>query len=222
MIKNSFLILLLAASLAACNQSTKKQDTTDSTQQQTADTTAKLAKLTDTAADKMTTKDTGLTAPVAADKLITPAKSIGHIFINDDVASAIKLLGKPDSSDAAMGSSLMVWFAKHDVNGYRTSVFSHHNNGAKDEAFSRVQKILVTSPWFKTADHAGVGSPIDSIKHNYILKPTSTYKLKGDKVQVYTDLDKGISFEINTTDNKCVGVVVHKAHDTASAYLNMH
>jgi hypothetical protein len=40
-------------------------------------------------------------------------------------------------------------------------------------------------------------------------------------VQVYTDMDKGISFEIGTK-NKCVGVVVHKAHDTASAYLNMH
>ncbi|SDE79052.1 hypothetical protein SAMN05216464_109203 [Mucilaginibacter pineti] len=220
--KNSFLILLLAASLAACNSSTKKQETTDTNQQvQTADTAAKSPTDT-TAASKMVTKDTSLTALVPADQLITPGKSIGHIAIGDDVQAATKLLGRPDSSDAAMGSSLMVWFAKHDVNGYRTSIFSHRNAGGADEAISRVQKILVTSPWFKTASHAGVTSPIDSIKHNYTVKPTSTYKLKGDKVQVYTDLDKGISFEINTATNKCVGVVVHKAYDTASAYLSMH
>jgi hypothetical protein len=217
---NSFLILALAASLAACNSSTKKQDTAD-TNQQAVDTAAKPV-ATDTATNKMVTKDTALTALVPADRLITPGKSIGHITIGDDVQAATKLLGRPDSSDAAMGSSLMVWFAKHDVNGYRTSIFSHHNAGGTDEAISRVQKILVTLPWFKTADHAGVTSPIDSIKHNYTLKPTSTYQLKGDKVQVYTDLDKGISFEINTATNKCVGVVVHKAHDTASAYLSMH
>jgi hypothetical protein len=143
-------------------------------------------------------------------------------MIDEDVKTAIKVLGKPDSSDAAMGSSLMVWFAKHDPQGYRTSIFSHHNYNDKDDAANRIQKVLVTSPWFKTADHMGVGSSADAIKKNYILKPTATYNASGNKVQVYTDPDKGISFEIGKTTQKCIGVVVHKAHDTAGSYLNMH
>jgi hypothetical protein len=94
--------------------------------------------------------------------------------------------------------------------------------GSKDEIISRIQKILVTSPEFKTAEGIGVGALKKEIETDYILKPTDAYKIKGGKVQVYTDLDRGISFEIDSASNKCVGVVVHKPHDNASAYLNMH
>ncbi|MBB6129839.1 hypothetical protein [Mucilaginibacter lappiensis] len=196
MMKNSVL-LLCCATLFACKQPGQKQNSAD------------------TAADSATAKAS------VTNKLITPGRSIGDIVLSEDVTNVSQLLGRPDSSDAAMGSSLMVWYAGHKTNGYRTSVFAHRKMGDKDEIISRIQKILVNSPEYKTAEGIGVGSTADEIKKSYNLKPTSDYINKDGKVQIYTDLDKGISFEIDAS-GKCIGVVVHQLHDTAVAYLNMH
>ncbi|MDB5149438.1 MAG: hypothetical protein JWQ57_3458 [Mucilaginibacter sp.] len=222
MIRNSLIIASIAICLLACGNNSKKETTLAETNKVPKDTTGQhLPNKNDTTKHHTLASDTGATTPPQSNWLITPGKSIGHIALNDDVQNTITQLGKPDSSDAAMGSSLMVWFAKHDPAGYRTAVFSHHNMGGKDESVSHVQKILVTSPRFKTDDGVGVGSTKQEIQKTYKLKPTSTYSKNSSKVQVYTDLDKGISFEIDG-GGKCVGVVVHKANDTASAYLNMH
>jgi len=211
----------MSTGLFACNQSTKKQTTADTTPQAVDTGKVKQPILDDSIAKSPASTDTSTTKTVSAYRLIGPGKGIGRILLNENIENVSLLLGRPDSSDAAMGSSLMVWYAKHNSAGYKTSVFSHRNMGAKDEIISRIQKILITSPEFKTAEGVGVGATRDEIKKTYDLKPTSDYKNKDGKVQVYTDMDKGISFEIDAS-NKCVGVVVHKAHDTASAYLNMH
>jgi hypothetical protein len=222
MIKNSVLILLIAA-LLACNSSTQKQTATDSAKMGATDTSLTgSAVVQDSAANKLIASDTSTARPVPVDRLITPGKGIGHVMVNDDAETAIKLLGRPDSSDAAMGSALMVWFAKHDRKGYRTSIFAHRNMGGKEEAVSRIQKILISSPWFKTADGVGVGSSLAAIKKGYTVKATSGYNAKAGKVEVYTDLDKGISFELDKAGDKCVAIVVHTAHDTAATYINMH
>jgi hypothetical protein len=221
MTKNTLIILLLSAGLFACNQSSKKQTTADTTQQAADTGKVKQPILDDSIAKSPATIDTSTTKTISANRLISPGRGIGRILLNEDVENVSQLLGRPDSSDAAMGSSLMAWYAKHNGSGYKTSVFSHRNMGGEDENISRIQKILITSPEFKTAEGVGVGATRDEIKKAYDLKPTSDYKNKDGKVQVYTDMDKGISFEIDA-NNKCVGVVVHKAHDTASAYLNMH
>jgi len=216
MIRNTFIILLCGI-LFACNQSPKN----NSTAGQSADTgKVQQPLLNDSVAPSPASTDTGKIKTTTT-QLIVPGRSIGNIQLGEDVANVSATLGRPDSSDAGMGSSLMVWFARHNPKGYRISVFAHRNMGAKDEIISRIQKILITSPGFKTADGMGVGSPETDIKKSYDLKPTSDYKNKDGKVQVYTDLDKGISFEIDAS-NKCVGIVVHKPHDTAVAYLNMH
>lgn len=222
MIRNSLIIVSIAICLLACGNNSKKETTLADTNKVPKDTTGQhLGDKNDTTTRHTMASDTGTANTAQPEWLITPGKSIGHIVLNDDVQNVIKQLGKPDSSDAAMGSSLMVWFANHNSAGNRTAVFSHHNMGGKDESVSHVQKILVTSPRFKTDGGVGVGSTKQDVQKNYTLKPTSTYSKNGGKVQVYTDLEKGISFEIDG-DGKCVGVVVHKANDTASAYLNMH
>jgi hypothetical protein len=222
MIKNS-VVLLLIAGLFACNSLTPKQTAPDSIKAGAEDTSLTgSAVVQDSAANKLIASDTSTAKPVPADRLIIPGKGIGHIMVNDDAEKAIKLFGRPDSSDAAMGSALMVWFAKHNVKGYRTAIFARHNMGGKDEAVSHIQKILITSPWFKTADNIGVGSMLDAIKKNYALKPGSAYDGKTGKVQVYTDPGKGISFEVDEASGKCVAVVVHKAGDAAATYINMH
>jgi hypothetical protein len=222
MIRNSLIIVSIAICLLACGNNKKKETTLADTNKVPKDTTGiHLPNKNDTTVHHTLASDTASANTISADWLITPGKSIGHIVLNDDVENTIKQLGKPDSSDAGMGSSLMVWFEGHDQSGYRTAVFAHRNMGGKDEAVNHVQKVLVTSPQFKTADTIGVGSTKDEIKKLYTLKPTSTYTNNGGKVQVYTDLAKGISFEIDGT-GKCIGVVVYKANDTAVAYLNMH
>jgi hypothetical protein len=222
MIRNSLIIVSIAICLLACGNNSKKQTNLADTNKVPKDTTGQhIPNKNDTTTHHTMASDTGTANTSQSDWLITPGKSIGHIFLNDDVQNTIRQLGKPDSSDAAMGSSLMVWFANHNSAGNRTAVFSHHNMGGKDESVSHVQKILVTSPQFKTNDGIGVGSAKQDIQKNYTLKPTSTYSKNGGKIQVYTDLEKGISFEINGT-GRCVGIIVHKANDTASAYLNMH
>jgi hypothetical protein len=218
MIRNSLIIVSIAICLLACGNNSKKQSTLADTNKVPKDTTGKhFDDKNDTTTHHTMAPDTG----AASDWLISPGKGIGHIVLNDDVQNTIKQLGKPDSSDAAMGSALMVWFAKHDTSGYRTEVFTHHNMGDKDESVSHVQKILVTSPQFKTDDGVGMGSTKQEIQKTYSLKPTSTYTNKSGKVQIYTDLSKGISFEIDGSGH-CIGVVVHKANDSAVAYLNMH
>ncbi len=214
-------MISIAGLLAACNESATKHAAIDSATI-TADTMAPDKTVVDTADNKIIAADTSTAKAVTADKLITAGKGIGHIMINDDAEKIIKTLGRPDSSDAAMGSALMVWFAKHDVKGYRTSIFAHRNMGGKHEDISYIKKILITSPWFKTAEHLGVGATLDAIKKFYSLKPTSSYNNKEGKVQVYTDVAKGISFEISEAGKTCVAVVVHKPNDTASAYLSMH
>jgi hypothetical protein len=222
MIRNSLIILSIAICLLACGNNSKKETTLADTNKVPKDTTGQhLADKNDTAIHHTMASDTGAVNTTQSDWLLTPGKGIGHIVLNDDVQNVIRQLGKPDSSDAAMGSSLMVWFAGHNPAGNRTAVFAHHNMGGKDESVSHVQKILVTSPQFKTNDGIGVGATKQEIQKVYTLKPTSNYTNKAGKVQVYTDLAKGISFEIDSR-GKCMGVVIHKANDTASAYLNMH
>ena len=142
--------------------------------------------------------------------------------MDDDVQNVVKQLGKPDSADAAMGNALMVWYLHHNTAGYKTAIFTHHNMGGKDEAIARIQKILITSPAFKTVERLSVGSAKAAIEKAYTLKPTSTYTNNNKKVVVYTDLKKGISFEISSESNTCTGIIVHKANDSAAAYLNMH
>ena len=219
--KNTF-VLLLCTALFACNQSSKKGNTADTTQRSEDTVRVEQSILDDSVAKTPASTDSTKTKTVVIDKLIIPGRSIGRMQLSGDVASVSTLLGRPDSADAAMGSSLMVWFTQnHKPTGYRVSVFAHRKMGTKDEIISRIQKILVTSPEFKTVEDYGVGTSFEDIKKSYDLKPTDAYNDKNGKVQIYTDLDKGISFEIGSA-NKCVGIVVHKPHDTAAAYLNMH
>jgi hypothetical protein len=222
MIRNSLIIVSIAICLLACGNNSKKETTLADTNKVPKDTIGQhIGDKNDTTTHHTMASDTGTTNTSQSDWLIIPGKSTGHIALNDDVQNVIRQLGKPDSSDAAMGSSLMVWYANHNSAGNRTAVFAHHNMGGKDESVSHVQKILVTSPQFKTNDGIGVGATKREIQKTYTLKPTSSYTNKTGKVQVYTDLAKGISFEIDGS-SKCVGIVVHKSNDTASAYLNMH
>lgn len=195
-----YLIIILAVAFAtSCEQKTEQA-------------------ITDSAPEAQDTTDA---STLSAEQLITPGASIGKLKLEGSMADAVKLLGKPDSGDAAMGSALATWYAKHDTSRYRTSIFARHNMGGADENIQHIKKILVTSPWFKTAEFISTGNTKADIEKYYTLKEGTSYNDKGQKVTNYTDLAKGITFEIDRT-SKCVGILVHEPNSAADTYLNMH
>ena len=156
------------------------------------------------------------------DKLIEPGKGVGKLLLNGNADSAATLLGKPDFSDAAMGSAVMTWYAKHDTAGYKTSIFADHNFGAKDEGVAHIRKILVTSPGFKTVDGLGTGMGLYEYQKHFDLKAITSYKAKGKKVKVYEAKGKGLAFEVDSASGKGVAIVVHKPGDSLATYINTH
>ena len=165
--------------------------------------------------------DTTEVRAIPAEQLIKPGEGIGKITLEEGLDSVMQVLGRPDAGDAAMGSQLTTWYANHDSTGYRTSIFSRHNMGGKDENVSHVKKILVTSPWFKTAEYMSTGNTMKDISKYYTLKKGSSYTANGQSINTYTDMERGISFEIDE-NGKCVSILVHKPNSAADTYLNMH
>jgi hypothetical protein len=160
--------------------------------------------------------------PTTANQLIIPGKGIGQTKLDESMETVFERFGRPDSSNAAMGSSLAVWYGNHDKAGYKTSIFARHNYDGNNEVFQHVRKILVTAPYFKTAEGLGIGSTLNEIRKHYTLKQGAGYKEKGKPIDVYSDIAKGISFEIDPATNKCVAVLIHKSNDEDSANINMH
>ncbi|ASU36665.1 hypothetical protein [Mucilaginibacter xinganensis] len=159
---------------------------------------------------------------VPADKLIVPGKSAGKIVLNGSADSLVSVFGKPDFSDAGMGSVVITWYAKHDTSGYKISIFAGHNFGAKDESVAHIRKVLVTSPDFKTAEGLNTGLDLTKYQEHYKLKQISSYTDKGKKVKVYEATGKGIAFEVDSLSNKGVAIVVHQPNDSRATYINMH
>ena len=152
----------------------------------------------------------------ASNDTISPGISIGCIKLNETTDEVLKTLGQPDSSDAAMGKSLMQWFSKPTGKGIDTavnsiSVFISSNIGAKDE-HRKITHIRITSPYYKTPEHVGFGSTLTFIKMQYptLKKPAVTFsdKSTGKTVQIYDEVKEGIAFEINE-ETKCIGITVH-------------
>ncbi len=154
-------------------------------------------------------------------QLIIPGKSIGKISLKEDAAEVYKLLGKPDSGDAAMGKSLSTWYANHDPKGYQTQIFCSRNMGNLDETISRVIQIRVTSPYFKTANGIGVGSTLKQINAVFKVIKTASYPNKKPPYAIYDD-KKGIAFEISA-EGKCVGIIIHLLNNySRTTYFPFH
>lgn len=171
-------------------------------------------------ADSATTDTTvAIETEVKPDQLITPGKGIGHLTIDLPVDSAIAKLGKPDSSDAAMGSSLMAWYSK-DADKYRTAVFARRNMG--NDEVSRIKLIMVSSPWFKTDDGIATGTTLADIEKSYQLKPVDNTAAAKKGLLVYDDNAKGITFDVDSASKKCVAITVHQANEKPGSYINMH
>src|ERR1700744_3694334 len=65
--------------------------------------------------------------PITAARVIIPGKSVGPMAINGNADSVSAKMGKPDSSDAAMGASLVMWNVKYKNRTYKVIIYAHHN-----------------------------------------------------------------------------------------------
>ncbi|UTA66488.1 hypothetical protein [Emticicia sp. 21SJ11W-3] len=169
-----------------------------------------------TPTDKPATKSAAEITPA---QLISPGQSIGQLTIGMPADSALARLGRPDASDAAMGSALMAWYGK-DAHHYRTAVFTSMNMG--NENFHRIKRIMVSSPWFKTADGLGAGTPLAVLAEQFRLKKVADAAASQKGLLVYTAVGRGISFDIDSLTRICKAVTVHPADEQAAAYINMH
>ncbi|MHB8208422.1 hypothetical protein [Mucilaginibacter sp.] len=169
-------------------------------------------------ADSMRAVDSALKTIVPA-KMIVPGKRIGDIYINENADSVVAKLGKPDSSDAAMGASFMVWFDKTGKTVHQTSIYAHRNMGGADEKVNYIKKIRETSSKFKTADYGGAGSALKDVVKLYKLKK---HNFPGNsKLWLYDNYQTGVGFEVDST-GKCLAVYVYAPGDSSAAYLDIH
>ena len=158
--------------------------------------------------------------PITNARVIIPGKSVGPIAIEGNADTLSKTMGKPDSSDAAMGASMMMWNVKYKKNSYKTIVYAHCNMGAADEKVSHIKAIFVNSPYYKTADYSGAGSGLRDIRKLFKLKRHALpgYTLK--QLALYNDYGAGISFAADST-GRCHGVLVYARGDSAVTYINI-
>ncbi|MBV7533771.1 hypothetical protein [Chitinophaga sp. sic0106] len=193
-------ILIMAGIASACNQPSQQSD-------RQADTLHPAAVETIPVPDPTT--------------LIMPGKRIGITVIQANADSLIKIIGKPDFSDAAMGTYLNTWYARHTDGIYQTSIFSQRNMGGPVEAITHVKSVYVTSPAFRTSNGLGPGTPMATIQNLYTLRNTGTFVKDKDSLQVYEDLASGISFEAGK-DGVCKGVLVYAPQDSGAARRSVH
>ncbi|WP_146198712.1 hypothetical protein [Pararcticibacter amylolyticus] len=170
------------------------------------------------AAGSGTTDSAEINGKISPGQLIIPGEGIAHLTIGLPVDSAVARLGRPDSSDAAMGSALMAWYSK-DANRYRTAIFARRNMGNED--VSRIKMIMVNSPWFKTKDGISTGTALAAIEKNYSLKHVDNASTRQKRVQVFDDINNGIAFDIDSGSKKCIAITVHAAGDSSGTYINM-
>jgi hypothetical protein len=158
--------------------------------------------------------------PITQARVIIPGKSVGPISINGNADSLSSSMGKPDSSDAAMGASMMIWNVKYKKGTYKTIIYAHRNMGAKDENVSHIKAIFVSSPFYKTTDYSGTGSDLRDVRKFFKLKAHAIPGYTAKQLALYNDYNAGISFEADSNGH-CHGVLVYAKGDSSVTYINM-
>lgn len=160
----------------------------------------------DTTANTPIDSGSNINANDNTDFELTPGVEAGKTKINEDTEEVFKVLGKPDSSDAAMQKMVAFWFNEQDDIKHSTSIYAVRDTGEMPKA--RVQQIRVTSPKFKTQSGIGVSSSLDEIKKAYSIHKIQSFKTVNNQLDVW-DSNDGIAFEIGN-EKECTAVIIHK------------
>ncbi|WP_432709189.1 hypothetical protein [Pedobacter sp.] len=151
-----------------------------------------------------------------ADFAIITGYAAGKIKIDENSEDVIKMLGKPDSSDAAMQKMVAFWFDNQDDTRYSIAIFAARST--EDQEPPKVRQIRVTSPAYKTKTGIGVNSTLTNIRSAFDVQEVK-FPLNANQV-LHIWIDKeGIAFEIGK-DQRCNAVIIYKkGDDPSSTYL---
>ncbi len=145
--------------------------------------------------------------------VLLPGIAAGKIKINEDSEEVIKVLGRPDSSDAAMQKMVAFWFDKSDAVRYSTAIYAVRDTGDMPKA--RVRQIRITSPKFKTESGIGVTSTLNEVKKAYKVNKIPSLHTENYEYYIWDSMD-GIAFEVGT-DSICTGIIIHKKGEALKA-----
>ncbi|WP_276499818.1 hypothetical protein [Pontibacter litorisediminis] len=152
--------------------------------------------------------------------LILPGESIGKVKLGMPGSELTSILGKPDSTDAAMGKALLYWLnGQHYLVIYTVADF-----GGQDER-PKVQQVQVNSPQFQTPDGIGTGKALPEIRQKYgRLKPLAHYQdEQQQQVYIFDAQQQGIAFEVTLPDSLCTAITIHpKGQNVTDTYLPLH
>ncbi|MBG6233855.1 hypothetical protein IWX76_000410 [Pedobacter sp. CAN_A7] len=196
-------LITLTTSFAACSRNDKETNDDRQDDKENAATTI---------------RDSLMDSPeqVSADFTLLPGIAAGKIKIDGNTEEVFELLGKPDSSDAAMQKMVAFWFQEQDGVRHSTSIFAARTT--EELSPSRVRQIRVTSPAFKTKEGFGVNDTLMEIKKAYDVQHIKYPLTPNQIIQVWNDKD-GIAFEIGD-DQRCKAVIIFKkGDDPTSTYL---
>ncbi|WP_299826156.1 hypothetical protein [uncultured Pontibacter sp.] len=133
------------------------------------------------------------------------------------------VLGKPDSTDAAMGKALLYWVSQSQPLHYLV-VYTEADFGS-DEPVPTVKQLQVTSPQFQTTGKISTGAPLPKIREAYSnLKPIAYYQNDArQRVYVFDEQQQGITFEVTLPDSICTAITIHeKGKMIKGTYLPVH
>ena len=147
---------------------------------------------------------------------ILPGISIGGILIGEMAETLLQKKGLPDSSDKAMNKVYNEWLTKPTLKAADTTAtsfktFSVVSGKNEKEAATRVKRIRITSPIYKTAMQVKVGSTLAYLKLQYpsLKKPVAKTEIaNGGELKIYDETSEGIAFEI--INNKCIAIIIHE------------
>ena len=204
--KNSFFIVLLLA--VACNNVTSNDEQQNASNQP--DSSAVVSEI--------------ISSDIDTAKLIIPGVSIGSVKIDEDAALLEGQLGKPDSSDAAMGKAWLFWFGKKDEQNFATEldIFTSYKDTSMNG--KSVKLVRTTSSFFFTEKGIKVSSSLTNVQQQFALKRIGSYMAKdGNSVVLYDDESNGIAFEFNNDSQTCAGIIIHQKNiPVLNTYLTFH
>lgn len=203
--------LILCTILLACRQD--KRPTTSSQEPATApQVVTRMRENPDTPARKQPVED----------NLIIPGERVGRVYLGMDDSLIAKLLGDPDSGNAAMGKAWMTWESGRDEhnNATQLEIFTTYSDNTMRQ--KTVQQIRTTSNKFRTPAGLSVYSSLSDLQRVHSgLKKVATYADDNRPLSLFDDKEQGIAYEVVAAGNQelCTAIIIYpKGKSVFSGY----
>jgi hypothetical protein len=164
------------------------------------------------------------TDSVKAKFLVTPGKSIGRIYLGQNVNELDSILGKPDAGDAAMGKAWGIWYGKNNTKYGRNEIAVYSSYIDSTMMGKDVKQIRVNSSKFTTVTGLNTENSLANFTEKYAdFKKVATYVNDGigDTILLYDSKENGIAVEFIRDISRAI--IVHKKGETVNeTYLTLH